>query len=77
MPDPFPNKIAAAIVGGAAGLQFVISFGYIALCLLGYDYLIGKGYSFFQIVTTYAILTALYRALRTISLIYSPSQDHQ
>lgn len=75
MPDQFPNKVAAVIIGGAAGLQFVISFCYVALCLLGYDYLTEKGYSFLQIVLGYAILTAFYRAMRTVALIYSPNPN--
>jgi hypothetical protein len=75
MSNQFPNKVAAVIIGGAAGLQFIVSFCYIALCLLGYDYLTEKGYSFLQIVIGYAILTTFYRAMRTVALIYSPNPN--
>lgn len=66
------NKAIAVLIAGASGLQFVVSFVWTAFMLFAYDYLTEKGYTFLQIVTVFAILTAFYRAMRTMSLLYSP-----
>lgn len=72
MSNPLNAKDAAALIGGVAGLQLVVSFCYLSLFLLAYNYMTEKGYSFFHVVLVFSIITAFYRAMRLTVLVYAP-----
>lgn len=70
------NKQAFGIAATLGGIQFVVSFCYLSLFLMCFEYLTERGFSFVQVVLIASIITTFFRVMRMATILYSAPESN-